>query len=249
MEWFIADRPDRSDWSGPVRSPRPTEVEWTRWSAESVDLLGDDPPRRHPVLLGRAPGGHAFMVDAARARVLPESPSFREVQSLASAAAAVWWNEEDQRKRSKERLHGLVAFAEALESLRGDREVFEALVRDGGRIVGAAGGSVIERVEDSSAALIAFPSQLGSVGSTSWSPLLERAGVRRAQDLGGDAGPGDALGTIAKVLHADVVVHHPIRPGLAVVFAERRRGRVFDAEDWAALEGVARLTRMALRRG
>jgi hypothetical protein len=199
------------------------------------------------VLLIRAPQGQAFLVDVGRARKLPEAASLDDVREMASAAATVWWEETDRKDRSRERLYGLVDHGDAVRGVWDPVALYRLLVQYGGRVVGAAGGAVVERIPGTPRARIVFPETPPSIGDEAlWSPLLERRGVRRDGDMEGPGGRVDIMGRVAEVLEARYLVHHPVTPGCALLLAERREARVFDEEDWAVLQGLAQQTAAAL---
>ena len=248
MQWFYTERPHRPGWVGPARSPDPGQVRWSEWTDPAH--LHRLPGSEDPVLLIRAPQGQAFLVDVGRARKLPEASSLDDVREMASAAAAVWWEEADRRDRTRERLYGLVDHGESVRGVRDPVALYRLLVQYGGKVVGAAGGAVVERIPGTPRARIAFPETPPSMGPDArWSPLLERRGVRRDQDVDGEGAGEDVMGRVARILGARYLVHHPVTPGCALLLAERRRSRVFDEEDWAVLQGLAQQTAAALACG
>lgn len=243
MEWFLTQRPTRPGWSGPARAPDPDDVAWHPWIIESGPTDLED--GTDPILLLETNGGRTLLLDVENARELAGASS-AEVRRRAASAATAWWKESDRRTRTRARLLGLVDFGSRIESIDRPAELLRALVEDAGRLVGAAGGAVVERTP-AGAARFAFPTEVEG-GPLHWSPFLDRVGVRRSDEFQSEDAQRIIMALLARVLRATYVMHHPIEPGRTLLLAERRTTRIFDDEDWAVLQGLTQQTRAALER-
>ena len=205
----------------------------------SVDRL-----RRYAFLLDLG-GEEALLLGVMGAHPIARGAGGEELLLRAAAAAAGWRRAEQRLAQRLGLPNWLVAYADALCAATSAADVHNALATFAHRILGAYAALVLLRPDGEVAEVVGQDGRKAAAGSFTEEELarLGRPGILTSGDM--DDG---LLGALWGGMDAVYVLHAPLTPGSFVFVIERRRERVFTAEDSDLFQAMVRQARATLQR-
>jgi diguanylate cyclase (GGDEF)-like protein len=194
----------------------------------------------------------AVLLAGAEIRRIPRGAGGAELLGRAAAGAAVWRRERLRANRRLKLPEQLIAYADRLNRAHTPLDVCEALTEHAPGIVGGYTAVVLRREPDEDV-LRAVPSPHlpHDVRGVAVAPLARftRAGLIVASEARLDTGgPFAGLAPLFSETRAVALAHAPFGDDGMVLITERRRDRIFEAEDWDLLRTIARQAAAALER-
>lgn len=193
-------------------------------------------------------GEDACLVGATGACAIPRDARGAPSLAHAAAAASAWRLAQRRMAQRLERADWLLAYADALGVADSAHEVHAALVRHAPRVLGAFAGAVL-LYSGSEGPVELLRANGRTLAHGAMHPdvvaRFARAGILAPADLGGAP---EFLRDLVSDLNASYLLHAPLQPGATVLLAERRRERVFTAEDADLFQAIVRQAKAVLRR-
>jgi diguanylate cyclase (GGDEF)-like protein len=204
------------------------------------------------VLMLELEGEDAILIAGAAVRRLPRGHGKEDLLKRAAVGAAGWERERSRIWRWLKLPDQLQRFAERLNQAETVSEVCRALCESIVEVVGAYDAVPLLR-ERQAPSFYSLETRLSSAAGYHLTipshPRVWRAGVVTAAEAHADVGsPFSNLAHLFADTGAAVVAHVPLGDAGVLLVVERRKERIFEAEDWSLLRNLASQAEGALRR-
>jgi len=209
-------------------------------------------PRGDVTLLLDVGGPHMLFVAGASVRRIAKGRDHREMLERAALGTLTWKQERLRVSRRIDLVDRVIAYTDRLSEAVSPDEIYHTLVESAVAIVGGYGAVLILR-ESEDGPLYVRSSTVETVRISEMTvthhPRFSRPGILRASDASAETGsPFAHLASLFTDLKAVSIAHQPVGDEAVLFLLERRRGRLFEAEDWDLLRTLAKQAATALER-